>query len=334
MASNDRFKQPVIVTIAKRAANRCSNPDCGAVTSGPSDDPSSSVNVGEAAHIYGANPGSARFDPAMASVDRSAITNAIWLCGNCHKLIDDDPDRYPPGLLFEWQRNHERHIGEIVGKAGAEVRRRYEERHMDEFGRVSYLTERIILEKPDLWEYRLTTEVLRAEMAPVLRRWGALQRGLYMKPSHRIDKMETVPWILNRIAEIRRITHAFSELLNVEFARAWGAPGMSGSDIEIVSVCRLFAEMCESALAWEEAVRFVTVDDIFAELRDLFIGVAGTMIDEAAKVPTFLTDNLGDKPEPGVYRLSLVLTLPDGWSEAVEAALQRSSDALIAELES
>ena len=34
MAVEDRFKQSVIVTLAKRAANRCSNPNCGAITSG------------------------------------------------------------------------------------------------------------------------------------------------------------------------------------------------------------------------------------------------------------------------------------------------------------
>lgn len=147
MASEDRFKQPVVAILARRSANRCANPDCGAVTSGPTDDPNSAINVGEAAHIYGANPGSARYDPEMTSAERSAITNAIWLCSNCHKLVDDDPLRYPAGLMFEWQRAHESRIAEQVGKAAAEIRHRYERRHLEEFGRLSYLAERIILEK-------------------------------------------------------------------------------------------------------------------------------------------------------------------------------------------
>lgn len=74
---------------------------CGAITIGPADEPNGTVNVGEAAHIYGANPGSARYDPGMASVDRGAIANAVWLCGNCHKLVDDNPGKYPAGLLFK-----------------------------------------------------------------------------------------------------------------------------------------------------------------------------------------------------------------------------------------
>jgi hypothetical protein len=268
----------------------------------------------------------------MASTDRSAIANAIWLCGNCHKLIDDDPDRYPPGLLFEWQRDHERRVGEAVGKAGAELRKRYEERHLEEFGKLSYLAERIILEKGDFWEYRLTTEVLRFEMNPVLSRWDALKRGLYTKSSCRVARLETIPWVLDRLAEIRRIAHAFGALMNTEFDRAWGAPGVPGNDVEIISVCRLFAEMCGSAITWEETVRFVTVDHIFDELRDLFVGVAGGLIDEAAKVPAFLAENIGDSPKPGKYRLMLTLSLPEGWNDSVESALERSTNAILSEL--
>ena len=332
MATSDRFKQNVIATIAKRAGNRCANPDCGAITSGPADAPTGSVNVGEAAHIYGASPGSARYDGAMASSDRSAITNAIWLCGNCHKLVDDDPDRFPSGLLFEWQRNHEHRIAELVGKSGAEVRRRYEERHLEEFGRLSYVAQRIILEKGQFWEYRLTTETLRFEMTPVLRRWEALKRGLYMKPSERIGKQESMSWMLNRLAEIEHIANAFQELMNVEFARAWGVPGVAGSDIEIVSVCRLYSEMCESALAWEEAIRFIVIEEVFAEIQQLFIGIAGGLIEEAAKVPKFLAESLGNNPQPGEYNLSLNLTLPEGWEEGISAALKRAADKIMSEI--
>lgn len=333
MASEDRFKAAVVLTLAKRAANRCSNPDCQAVTSGPADEPDRSVNVGEAAHIYGANPGSARYDPEMAPAERASISNAIWLCGNCHKIVDDDDVRYPAGLLFEWQRQHEHHIAKLVGKAGAEARRRYEERHVQEFGELSYLAERILIEKGDHWEYRLTAEVLRFEMAPVLQRWSALKRGLYIKPANRIAKMDSIPWMLDRLAESGNIAGAFSELMNVEFARSWGEPGVAGDEHLIVSTCRLFAEMCQSSLEWEERVRFAAVVDLLKPVQELFVGVAGAFIDEAAKVPTFLAERLTGEPEPGEHRLSLTLALPEGWNQAVEAALASASEAMIAEIE-
>lgn len=323
MATEDRFKQAVIATLAKRAANRCSNPDCGAITCGPSTAPLGSVNVGEAAHIYGANPGSARFDPNMTSSDRSAISNAIWLCGNCHKLVDDDPLRYPAGLLFEWQREHERRVAEQVGKAGAEIRKKYEERHLEEFGRLSYLAERLLIEKDKLWEYRLTSEVLRFEMTPILHRWNALKRGLYIKQRTRIKSKNSTQWISTKSDEVISITNAFNELINVEFARAWGEPGVPGNDMEIVATCRLFSEMCQSALTWEENIRFSIVDDIFTEIVSLFIGVSGSIIEEAAKLPAFLAKMLEGDSVSGHHELTLVLSFPDGWSDKVIAACER-----------
>jgi len=324
MTSEDRFKQAVIATLAKRAAYRCSNPDCGAITSGPADDPNDSINVGEAAHIYGASPGSARYDSEMSSSNRSAISNAIWLCSNCHKCVDDDPLRFPAGLLFEWQRDHEQKIARRIGKAGVELRRKYEARHLEEFGRLSYLAERLILEKDALWEYRLTAEVLRFEMAPILQRWSSLKRGLYVKPSAQVSKENFIQWVLLRIAEVSAICKAFTELANIEFARAWGEPGVAGSDVEIVLTARLFAEMCQSALTWEETVRFVSVDEVSCEVLTLFIGTAGRVIDEAAKLPEFLSETLANENVGGeIYRLDLLLSVEDGWEERVDAALAR-----------
>lgn len=332
MKSSDRFKQTVINTLAKRAANRCSNPDCNAITSGPSRKRAASVNVGEAAHIFGAHAGSARYDSTMTSIDRADITNAIWLCGNCHKLIDSDVARYPTGLLFEWQKEHERMISEQIGKAGAELRSRYQSRHLEALGKLSYLAERIVTEKGDHWEYRLIAEVLRYEMAPILRRARELERGLYIKPSRRIARDETLSWIRSKFAEMISISHAFSQLMNEEFQRAWGEPGVPGIDIEIIATCRLFAEMCASALAWEEDVRFSIVDDVFSEIRDLLQGAAAIIVTEAAKLPEFVSGIFATDQPTGTYQLNLVLDVPEGWSDQVKAAIARSERAYITEL--
>lgn len=322
----------MIATLAKRAAHRCSNPDCRAITTGPGEAPSGTVNVGEAAHIYGAHVGSARYDPKMESTARSDIANAIWLCGNCHKQIDDDEAGFPPGLLFEWVKQHELEIGNMVGKAGAEARRRYEDRLLEEYGRLSYRAERLLLEKADLWEYRLTEEVLRFEMAPVIQRWHALQRGLYVKPIVQIAKAEFLDWTQLRIEEILRIVAAFSELMNLEFKRSWGERGMAGDDREIIATARLFAEMCRSALEWEETVRFAAVDDIFSEVLALNVGVAGALIDEAAKVPAFMSATFSEEEPSGEHTLSIVLQVPDGWGERMTQACARAEATFAAQL--
>lgn len=335
MPNEDRFRAPIVQAIAKRAGFMCSNPDCRASTSGPTDEPEGSSSVGQAAHIFGANPGSARHDPNMTSAERGAISNAIWLCSNCHKMIDDDPTHYPPGLLFEWLHEHEIYVKSILGKAGGEIRKRYEDRHLEEFGKLSFMAERLIREKGRAWEYRLTAEVLRYEMRPIIERWHALKAGHYTKAYFRIPKEETFDWISVKNTEIQGIVAAFEGLVNEEFDRAWGEQGVPGDDKIIVTTCRLFAEACQRALEWEESVRFVRVDVVFQEVAGLYFGVAGAMIDEATKLASFLSDRLEDaiqeieayhdeNREPQIYRHTMKITVPDDWADNICAALERA----------
>lgn len=60
------------------------------------------------AHIRGAKPGSARYDPTMTNDQRRAFANLILLCGPHHKLVDRlAPDDYPPQTLEQWKTESE-----------------------------------------------------------------------------------------------------------------------------------------------------------------------------------------------------------------------------------
>ena len=87
----DDFPEEVKRIVAARVGNQCSNPDCRALTSGPQIDPTKALNVGVAAHITAAAPGGPRYDPSLTPEERRHPDNAIWLCQNCAKLVDNDP---------------------------------------------------------------------------------------------------------------------------------------------------------------------------------------------------------------------------------------------------
>lgn len=114
--SRDEFRQVVKRALAHRVGLFCSNPNCRAATSGPQSDPSSSVNVGVGAHITGAAPGGPRFDSRMSERDRRSVSNGIWLCQNCAKLIDNDWQAYPVSLLWNWKGVAEEEARVRVGK--------------------------------------------------------------------------------------------------------------------------------------------------------------------------------------------------------------------------
>ena len=112
----DEFKKRVIDTLAKRVGVRCSNPGCRKLTSGPRNESHQIINIGVAAHITAASPGGPRYNPNLSPEDRISPDNGIWLCQNCAKLVDNDPNRYTVAALCDWKaRSEDAALSEIEG---------------------------------------------------------------------------------------------------------------------------------------------------------------------------------------------------------------------------
>ncbi|EEH94437.2 HNH endonuclease [Citrobacter portucalensis] len=109
------FKIKVAEMIAYRAAYICSNPECNTLTIGPALTDSALKNKkGEAAHIIGEKPGAARFT-SNPSINVDSVENGLWLCANCHTLIDKNNGiDYTESKLFEWKKEHEDSISVLL----------------------------------------------------------------------------------------------------------------------------------------------------------------------------------------------------------------------------
>jgi len=118
---NPDFNKKTVDTLAKRSAFRCSNPACRVITVGPNSAENKSTVIGEAAHIYGARPNSKRYKEEMTDSERATITNAIWLCRNCHKFIDSDEGMYSSNTLSMWKKHHEQYILSKLGVQSNEI---------------------------------------------------------------------------------------------------------------------------------------------------------------------------------------------------------------------
>jgi hypothetical protein len=67
--------------------------------------------TGVAAHIYAASPDGPRGTGGLTSQQRRAITNGLWLCHRCGRLVDNNEgDAYPPSLLRSWRDLHDARI--------------------------------------------------------------------------------------------------------------------------------------------------------------------------------------------------------------------------------
>ena len=102
--------------LAARTGNSCSNPDCGALTSGPHTNSAKALNVGVAAHITAAAEGGQRYNASLSSEERRSQDNGVWLCQTCAKLVDNDASRYTEKLLRAWKEIAEDRALHSIGK--------------------------------------------------------------------------------------------------------------------------------------------------------------------------------------------------------------------------
>lgn len=109
------FSQEVKDLVAYRAAYVCSNPDCLRLTAGPSlAGLRLKVKIGEAAHIVGEKPQSARHE-SLGDAALNDISNALWLCASCHTEIDKNNGiDHPTLVLKQWKADIEARISSIL----------------------------------------------------------------------------------------------------------------------------------------------------------------------------------------------------------------------------
>lgn len=305
----------------------CSNPDCRRLTSGPNSDARRSTILGEAAHIYGARVDSPRYRSDMTDGTRAEISNGIWLCRNCHKLVDSDANRFPAELLFRWRELHEQYVSERQRRSGNHPPGQSIEHALVEFAEDSPLARRYISDRVVLWEYRLTAELLVNYLKPPLRKWHDLSSGLYYRSKMYLSDDEYLDWlckILNRAGELASPT---AKLLNAELKRAWGSDGEPGDPGAIKHVCRLITNVADNIVSWEEDVQFVSVPEKFRAVHALLPGVLGAQLDQFEMLPKFLNEVVDwvelNPDGQRHFHHSFVMDVPPGWEERLHDEIAR-----------
>lgn len=323
------FCKNIVDTLAKRAAYKCSNPDCRVNTVGPNSAPEKSIKIGEAAHIYGARIGSKRYNPDMTDSARAEITNSIWLCRNCHRLIDTDEIKYSASVLFAWREEHEGYIASILGNRTDQII--YEDRTstLVDFKEYPPIIKRIILDKPDGWEWRLTAELMRFFNDPLFRKLKDLKEGLYLRSIVTIESDKAFAWIQDRLEEMSRIATPASGLLD-RLTKSWGKPGEPGDIKEIHHATKLIRDYLEHVILFEEKIHFVNVPEDYQRLVSLLKDLIGSQITKLSSIPSDLDEivtlaiEYKDKnSEPKKIHKEYVFELPQNWEKEFNKELNK-----------
>ena len=324
------FNRKTVETVAKRAGFLCSNPECRILTVGPNVQQSKSTNIGEAAHIRGARSDSPRYDKSMTDATRAEITNAIWLCCNCHRKIDKDERKYSENLLFAWREDHEHYVATNLGSPSERIQTNLDSSSLDRFRAYPPIVRRIAVDKPEGWEWRLTAELMRHLNQPVLRRLSDLEAGLYSSPLERVYDGDAIDWFSNRITEMGSLFSPLPKLVP-QLSNAWGSAGKPGDEEEIHHVCCLMRDSLEQIVMYEERLQFVRMSEGCQPVLKLLKNVLGNQARKIADIPKELdgvvaligTEHGGTDQQPRAIQITLTFQLPESWSGQVNRELRR-----------
>ncbi len=110
--ARDNFSQNTKELLARRAGYRCSI--CQDPTVGPHSEPTRSMFLGEASHIYSAAPNGPRANLALKPEERVSPNNGIHLCKVHARQIDIDVAAFPVERLFQLKTDHESKIRALI----------------------------------------------------------------------------------------------------------------------------------------------------------------------------------------------------------------------------
>lgn len=184
----------------------------------------------------------------------------------------------------------------------------------------STAAQQIAKNRPDLWEYLLTLELLRTKLAPVKREFANLERGLVYRPGTVVT--DTLSWLRKKTSDLSNLILYLRLVVTEELPSAWGKLNEPGDVAMIQYAVDKYAEGCQGLLEWETDLRFATIDDQYQALRQLLAGWAAPYLVEIEKVPKFIGEVIGTPGASGTYRIDLVFEPPANVRE-VEQELER-----------
>ncbi len=96
------FSDAVRKELCTETGGFCANPDCQLIT-GPFV-PGFCKPIGDGAHIVSERPDGPRGQSPLTPNERAMASNGVWLCPNCHRMVDVvRPKDYSIALLQEWK---------------------------------------------------------------------------------------------------------------------------------------------------------------------------------------------------------------------------------------
>jgi len=186
---------------------------------------------------------------------------------------------------------------------------------------------RLLIERPDFWEYLLFGETLRLEIEKHRDvRWD-WEYGLVFGDQMEMDLSELVQWIGVKIEEGKRLWRVAEALLMNAFPKAVRPPGISGNPEHLYYVAMRLGEIYREVLKWKLDFHRLSIDSNYLRLTSL----VSCLLDNTVREVEEYSGTMSPKLRGAITRsrttderielnLTLTLTVPDMTELDIELA--------------
>jgi len=177
-----------------------------------------------------------------------------------------------------------------------------------EFEKETERARQLALDRPPLWEYSLTEELLRSKLSVIKREYDDLNKGLLFRPGRTITAEEyLLSWIPSKLNDPAVLVEILEETVG-RVKAAWGKPGEPGDALEILLSVNKMIETCQALLDLELELRSVTPPSVLKNLGASLHGLTAGIIDELKRISDELSKAL-EGASTGTGEVSILLKI-------------------------
>lgn len=153
---------------------------------------------------------------------------------------------------------------------------------------------RIMIERPDFWEYRLFAGVLAQGKRELETKWDDHELRLPSGPRREFDSPDVMPFLSREIGRMRDLVAIIGRLFEQSVQqRAFGPKGEQGDPARIEHLARRILGVYESAVDWAAELRNTSVPGNFKEVRE----ATACMVDAPLNAIREFIDSTADEME-------------------------------------
>ncbi len=175
---------------------------------------------------------------------------------------------------------------------------------------------RLVIEKPNYWEFLLTLEVLKPKVENLKIKINELEKDLHFSDPKLMKLTDFLDWMQEKSSYFIQLLDLFKRHCQ-SMKNAWGEPGKSGDEVMIRKVVVNMVECSLKALDMEKEIKGIIIPKDIEDLKDLLGGwsksITGCLFEFYEKLIYYFTTDFN--PEESALDFRLTITTPEKMSE-------------------